>query len=939
MGGPGGEVRILGPVEVFGPHGRAALNGTRQRGVVAVLALCAGTPVPVDRFVDVLWGDDPPRTAVRSLHSYVARVRQALADCGMPGALMTTPGGYQLDAPVDAERFERTKDLSLWRGEPLAGTELFGWGRAEIDRLRDQRIAVLEAYWADRLDRQDSITELERLVANHPTRERLVGLLMRALHLDGRHADALEVFRRLRHRLADELGADPGPALTALHTAILRRDPALHSENPAQKPTRKPTRKPAQLPARAGHFIGRAAEFASLAGLPPIIVVSGVAGVGKTTFAVEWAHRVADLFPDGQVFLDLQRLTPAQALTEMLHSLGVAADRLPADPAALYRTLLHGKRMLILLDDVRHARDVLPLVPGDQGNLLLITSRDTLSALGTRHAVSTVSLDLLSEPEAHALLAGILGAQRVRAESDATSDLVVHCGRLPLALRIAAARLAVRPGRRIADLVRELTRNDPLDVLAVDGDDRTVRTVFASAHRTLSSQAAHLFRVLGEHPGASFSADLADALGPGLDELVASHLVNEVGNGRYGLHDLIRLFARQSGDLGDGVERLLDRYLTIAHAAGKVLNPRHDLVTRPHGDDLPFAANRVEVLACLDAERDNLLHVIRLAARSGLHRETWQLAYLLTSYFEARGNWAARVEQCEHAVTAARALGDQRAEAEMLRGLGIALQMTSRIAEAMVVQRQALALTREAGDLRGEARLHNNIGNAHSELREFDLALESYQAAMRVHQAAGDEVGMALAQRNLGYTFVRMGRPELAPEPLFAALETFRAKENPRLEAATLMSLGNAFHGLADFEQALRWFGDALRTSREATDSRFEADALTGLGVARLSLGDPAVAKQFLTDALVVCRTLGDRHREASTLHHLGEAELALGDLAAARDHLAAALVARAQAPDDFEQALVHRTVAGLEGRCGRWTEAARHWAQAVTLFTSRRRS
>ncbi|MFD4638094.1 BTAD domain-containing putative transcriptional regulator [Lentzea sp. NPDC058436] len=922
-----GEVRILGPVEVCGPHGRAELTGARQRSIVAVLALRAGSPVAVDRLVDVLWGEDPPRTAVRSLHSHVARVRQALADCGLPGALVTKPGGYQLDASVDAETFGRTRDLGLWRGEPLAGTELFGWGRAEIDRLREQRIAALEAHWGERLDRPDAVEELERLVVGHPTRERLVGLLMRALHQDGRHADALEAFRRLRQRLADELGVDPGPELTALHTAILRRDPSLHSARPAQ------------LPARAGHFTGRAAEFAALADLPPIVVVSGVAGVGKTTFAVEWARRVAGRFPDGQVFLDLQRLTPAQALTEMLHSLGVPADRVPADPTALYRTLLHGKKVLIVLDDVRRARDVLPLVPGDQGNLLLITSRDTLSALGTRHAVHTVNLDLLTDSEAHDLLTDILGEERVSAEPAATAELVVRCGRLPLALRIAAARLAIRPGRRISDLVRELTRNDPLDVLTVDGDDRTVRTVFASAHRTLSAQAAELFRVLGEHPGASFPADLADAMGPGLDELVASHLVSEVGNGRYALHDLIRLFARQSGDIGDGVERLLDRYLTIAHAAGEVLNPRHDLVARPHSDDLPFGSERVEVLAYLDAERDNMLHVIRLAAREELHRETWQLAYLLTSYFEARGNWAARVEQCEHAVRAARALGDRRAEAEMLRGQGIALQMTSRIAEAMVVQREALQLVREAGDLRGEARLHNNIANAHSELREFDRALESYRAAMDVHGTAGDEVGVALARRNLGYTYVRMGRPELAAEPLFAALDTFRAKENQRLEAATLMTLGGAFHQLADLEPALRYFGDALRISREITDHRFEADALSGLGITQLALGDPAVARDCLTDALVVCRTLGDGHREASTSRQLAEADLALGDLAAAREHLDAALAARTQAPDAFEQAQVHRTLAGLESRCGRWTEAARHLAQAVTLFTSCRRS
>lgn len=923
-----GEVRILGPVEVCGPHGRAVLTGTRQRSIVAVLALRAGKPVPVDRLVDVLWGENPPRTAVRSLHSHVARVRQALADCGLPGALRTEPGGYRLDAAVDAQLFDRTRDLALWRGEPLTGTELHGWGLAEVDRLRERHVAALEAFWCERLDRPDAAEELERLVAAHPTRERPVGLLMRALHLGGRHAEALEVFRALRRRLADELGADPGPDLVALHTAILRRDPALSSARPAQ------------LPARAGHFTGRAAEFAALTeDLPPIVVVCGVAGVGKTTFAVELARRVAGRFPDGQVFLDLQRLTPAQALTEVLHALGVPADRVPADPAALYRTLLHGKRVLILLDDVRRARDVLPLVPGDQGNLLLVTSRDALSALGTRHDVHTVKLGLLSAAESHDLLADILGDDRVRAEPEATAELVTRCGRLPLALRIAAARLTVRPGRRIADLVRELTRNDPLDVLSVDGDDRTVRTVFASAHRTLSPQAARLFRVLGEHPGASFPADLADALGPGLDELVASHLVSDVGGGRYGLHDLIRVFAWQSGDIGDGVQRLLDRYLTIAHAAGEVLNPRHDLVSRPVADDLPFGADRAEVLAYLDAERDNLLRVIRLAACEGLYRETWQLAYLLTGYFEARGNWAARVEQCELAVHAAGALGDRRAEAEMLRGLGIALQMTYRLDEAMVVQRRALDLVRQEGDPRGEARLHNNIANAHSELREFGPALESYRAAMDVHSAAGDEVGVALARRNLGYTYVRMGRPELAAEPLFAALGTFRERGNRRLEAATLMTLGNAFRRLGDLGAALRHFGEVLEISREITDDRFEADALSGLGVTRLALGDPAAARERLTAALELCEALGDVHRQAAILLELAEAEMALGDLPAARDRLEAALAAREQAPDEFELAAVHRALADLEGRCGRWTEATRHLVRAITLFRSCRRS
>ncbi|TWP51972.1 tetratricopeptide repeat protein [Lentzea tibetensis] len=913
---------MLGPVEVHGPRGRAALSGARQRTLVAVLALHTGSVLPTERLIDVLWGDDPPRTAVKSLHSHVARVRQALADCGMPGALVTREPGYQLTADVDASRFERDvkagrfhEGLALWRGDPLADAELFGWGVAEVDRLREVRLCALEQLWQAELDRgnhADAIGELERLLVSHPARERFVRLAMLALHRTGRHTDALETYQRLRTRLADDLGVDPSPDLMELHTAILRRDPSLEVR----------TVKPAELPARAGYFTARNAELAALSpDGPSVVVVCGAAGVGKTSLAVEWAHRVAERYPDGQLFVELGDRT--DALAHVLHALG--ADQ-PASPG-LYRSLLHGKRFLIVLDNARCARDVLPLVPGDPGNLLLVTSRDALAALNTSFAVRTVHLDVLSASDAVALLRGVIGP-RVDEEPDAAAALAARCGHLPLALRIAAAKLAARPRRRIAELVAELDRADPFDVLAVD--DRSVRAVFTSAYRALSPAAQRLFRLLSLHPG-TFAEHLACSLGTGLDELVDAHLVSEVVSGRYRFHDLVRLFARSCGT--EDVQPLLDWYLDIAFAANTVLSQTHHRVSR-QSTSVPFGSDRTDVLAYLDAERDNLLPVVRLAAAHQRHAETWQLTYLLTGYFEARGNWTARVELCAVALDATRALGDPCAEAEMLRASGVAYFMTRQLDLAIEVQRKALVLV--DGDPQSEGRLHNNIGNAYAELRRFTPALAAFEQAIERNQAAGDPLGVALSQRNLGYTYVRMGRTKLALPHLREALATFRASDHLRMVGATLNTLGTAHQQLGEHATALEHFGEALRIGRALGDQRFEADALADLGVTRLARGDLPAAHAAFDEALEVCRGIADRHREATVLHHLGQVGLRRGDPSSARGYLALAIEVH---PDPFEKGLAHRTSAEVEARCGRWYEAARHWASAVDLLRAARLS
>ncbi|WP_281173646.1 AfsR/SARP family transcriptional regulator [Actinokineospora inagensis] len=979
MIGPG-ELRVLGPVEALGPTGRALVHGTRQRAVLGVLALHAGTVLPASRLVDVLWGDDPPRTAVKTLHSHVARVRQALTACGFPLVLRTKEPGYVLavDAEsVDALRFERlVRDarghlgraeadraagllrdaLALWRGDAFADAALASWGCGEVTTLHELRLAALEDLWDAELRsgrNADAARELPRLVAAHPTRERLAALCMLALHRRGRHTDALAVYRELRTRLADEFGVDPGPELVELHTAILRRDPGLDA-----RPT---PRGPAQLPARVGHFTGRAAELCTLDSLladpgdeRPVVVISAAAGMGKTALAVQWAHSVAARFPDGQLFLDLggqdsgRALSAADALAHLLRALDVPDERMPAElteRAALYRSLLHGRRCLVLVDNAGDVDQVLPLVPGTGQSLLVVTSRQALAALGTRHAAHHVALDSLGHTESLELLTRVIGADRVNREPGASARLGRLCGGMPLALRLAAARLVAVPGRSVAESAAELV-SGRLDTLAVEGDTRTVRAVFASAYEPLEPGRARMFRLLGIAPGTTVSAHLGatlcgvpvDRARESLAALSAAHLITEVDRDRYRFHDLIREFAAGRADRDEralALSRLVDWYLVVAEEANRVIDPNRDLVVptlRHPRPRVPFT-DRHEALAFLDAERPNLRAVAQCAREAGRLDSAWQFTYLLTSFFDATGHWHDRVELCRQGAAAATALGDPVAEAEMLRALGVAYFMTRRLREALETNQRALRTVRAAGDLAGEGHVHNNIANAYAELRRFDEAIAAHRLAVARCAEAGSDLGRALSQRNLGHTFIRMGRAEESLVPLTDALATFRGLGNARLEAATLDTLGEAWLQRGDHGTALRHLGEAVAVSRAIGDRWLEWESLLDTGRAHLDNGDIPQALTHFRAALDLSRDVGDRHGEASALNHLGRAHLTAGDLAAARDHLERSLAIRTAVPDDYELAHLHRDLGDLESRTGDPTTATRHWSRAHTLY------
>ncbi len=917
------KFRVLGTVEAVGPEGIARLVGAKPKAIVALLALNAGSVLSQPRLIDALWGEEPPRTAVKTLYSHVARIRHALDACGLIGVLHTKGSGYVLAVrrdDVDAARLEwrvtqarkaqaagsvaeavsyLKEGLAWWRGDALADAPVHGWGAAEVNRLHELRAAAREDLWEARLglgEHAGAVSEIEKLLVDAPGRERLVELLMLALHRTGRPTEAIEAYQRLRAYLAERLSVEPGGRLQRLYTAILRRDSDL--DPPRVSVAGEPGQAgpvPAQLPPRPGHFTGRAAELAILDGLlgaqPRVGVVCGPAGMGKTALAVQWAARACARYPDGQLFMDLRGHDPgsavpvAEALAHLLTGLGVPAAQIPADSAAqlgLYRSALHRRRVLVVLDNAASADQVGPLVP-PAPSVLVVTSRHRLIGLAVDHAVSTVDLDVLRAEEALMLLRRVLSAERVAAELTAAVQLAELCGRMPLALRIAAAKLAARPHGRIGDLVTELQGAGRLDALSVPGDSRSIRAAFAGAYQALSPQAGQLFRRLGCHPGDNFSTALAAALAETpvgqarsvLDELAAAHLVAEAGPGRYRLHDLIGVYAREVGepvDAGRSAARIVDWYLTVGDAANRVFSPSRDRAGAVSADppiEPPFPAGHDAALAFLDGERANLLPVVRLAADAGDDRAAWRLAYLLTGFLTLRGHYGTRVEMCRAGLAAAQRLGDATAEALMRSLLGLACHAVRSYEEAVQHFEVSLAVMTAAGDLRGQAMAQNNIALAYIQLGMPEAAMEGFEGALALHTTLDDEPGMATLLNNIGHLHTQLGRPELARGYLLRALELARRLGLPRHEAHFLTSLGEACRAGADTEGALTQLSAALAIRRKLGERRLEADTLNLLGLTRRDRGDRAAATAHFRNALALARELQDRHLETTILSYL----------------------------------------------------------------------
>ena len=866
--------RILGPLEVWTGQDWSGIGAPKWRALLAALLLNPGQAVSTDRLTAELWGDDPPDRAANLVSVYVLRLRRALGD--PEGRVLTTRApGYQLllgPGDLDAECFETlagqgrgaladgdpgraaeklAEALELWRGGALADVPPSALVTAEADRLEESRLSALELRIEADLGggrHAQLVPELRRLLSDHPLREGLWALLIRALDGAGRHAEALAAYGQAREVIADELGVDPGPELQGLYQAMLTADAgpppaeaargcclpgtrgiAGRRSSPPRVPGRRPGA-PAQLPADVADFTGRAGHLERLHslvsgarqhdnGAVTVAVVAGTPGLGKTTLAIHAAHPLRPEFPDGQLYVSLhggsEQPVPAdEVLARFLRDLGVDGVRVPVDleeRAALYRTRLAERQMLIVLDDARDAAQVRPLLPGTGSCAVIVSSRHRLSDLaGSR----LIDLDVLDEGEAAELFTRIIGTDRAEAEPGPVRDVLGVCAGLPLAIRIAGARLAARRSwtvRTLADRLADQRRR--MDELTAG--DLAMRACFqvsfdALPHRNgTSADPAHAFRLLGVWPGPSIGLPAAAALigqpewpvADALEVLVDAHLLESPAPDRYRLHDLLRAYAaeRARADeppqaVEDAVRRVLDWYLRTADAAAGVVAPYRERVplgpAEPGGEPFAFATAE-EALAWCEQERTNLVAATRQAAAYGLHDIAWKLPVAASVCFDRLGYRAEWLTTHRIALDSVRELGDRRGEAWVLNNIGMVLGQ-QHVNEAVGYFEQALAILRETGDREDQARAANNLAFCYAILGRYEEAVPALLDALELQRELGRRYGEAVALCNLGEAYVELGRHDEAIVRSQEALAIVREVGSVRYEGYALYNLGRA---------------------------------------------------------------------------------------------------------------------------------------------------
>jgi DNA-binding SARP family transcriptional activator len=924
---------VLGPLRAGWGDAELNLGPLQRRVVLAVLVLHANRPLGREQIIDAVWGPAAPAYAVNLLQKHVSALRRALEPArsdGGPSQLLTwTDAGYLLTVPdggLDLDRFDREvrraraaraagdlrlaaealrAALALWRG-PVCDGLSSPFLDAERDRLADRRLGVIEERIEVDLaigNHADLVAELRHLVSSQPLRERLRGMLMLALYRSGRQAEALAAFHDARRHLVDELGVEPSPQLQRLHQQILAADPALSLPGPgsedapafaAEDAPAPPT--PAQLPYGMPDFTGREAALERLHGLLAndgpggprggIVAITGTAGVGKTALAVHWAQQVRDRFPDGQLYVNLRgfdptgfAMEPAEAIRGFLDAFAVPPQLIPVNveaQAALFRSLLAGRRVLIVLDNARNTDQVRPLLPGSATCQVLVTSRNQLTGLVAGEAAHALVVDLLSAAEARQFLARRLGAERVAAEPRAIDEIITRCARLPLVLAIVAARAATRPGFPLAVLADQL-RDARGSLDAFDGDDQAtdVRAVFSWSYRTLTSEAAQLFRLIGLHPGPAITVAAAASLAgisrreaaTLLAALARAHLVDEQIPGRFAFHDLLRAYAAEQAHAHDpepvrraALIRMLDHYLHSADGADQLLNPHRpplDVGTPEPGTTPEEFTGHGPALAWFTAEHPVLLAAIEQAAATGFDVHTWRLASTLTTFFDRRGHWLDSITTQRAALAAAQRLDDRPAQARAHRNLARAYLQLGRDRDADGHLGQALDLYAGLGDAASQARTRLNLALTAERQGDPAQALDHVQQALELFRAAGDRVGQADALNAVGWYNAQLGSHQKALGYCLEALELHRETGDRVGEAYTWDSLGFAHRQLGNYEEAGACYEHARDLWRDLGDRYYVANTSTRLGDVHDDAGDYDAAYAAWQQALAILDEFG----------------------------------------------------------------------------------
>ncbi|MEV4625534.1 BTAD domain-containing putative transcriptional regulator [Micromonospora sp. NPDC049523] len=930
------------------------IGGPRERRSLTALLLQPNRTVSTERLVDVLWGERPPATAAAQIRNTIATLRRHLAAAQAgPAPVVRSAHGFLVrveDGQLDAAVFDRhvtsarslteagafdlagtalRAALDLWRGPALGGADGPVLGAA-AHAWEERRLATYEEL-ADvdlRLGRNgDVVADLGVLVQAYPLRERLRGQLMVALYRNGQPAEALALVHDLRSQLADRYGLEPGPQIRRIEASILRNDPELHAPSPSttrpvpasSPPVPVEVPAPAELPAAVPDFVGRDDQIARLDSLLPdtpataltTLALVGPGGVGKTALAVWWLHRISHLFPDGQLFVNLHgygpgpRVRPVDALARFLRALRVPEERIPIgqdESAALFRSLLAGRRFLILLDNAASAEQVVPLLPGDARCLVMVTSRSRLGALIATQGARRLTLDVLSRHEARSLLGAVLGRARVEAEDAASTELARLCGHLPLALRIAAARLDETPDTPIADYTSALAAAGPLDALAVEDEPEVaVRAVLDASYARLTAAERLLFGLLDLAPGPDVTAEAVAALAAWplsraeevLDRLAAAHLLTAAGN-RYAMHDLVRQYcadratsestgsgAAGSGSSGSGsagaergaaLDRMLDWYLHVSDSAAVLLYPQMArLELPPAGEGLPSVGldGHADAGAWLAAELPNLLAAIE---RAGPRPVAWLLADTLRGYFWQTRRMVDWQRAAQAGLAAAADAGDPPARAAGWLSLGQMSYCSRRYPEAIEHYTTALEVSRRAGLLRTQAAILGNLASVRAESGQPGPAMDDLGAALAINRTIGWRAGEAVTLGNLGLVAGILGRLRQAEEHYLQALPLHRATES---YASLAVILGN----LADIEIQFERFGDASEHASEALElarkvGRLDAETLALIHLAEIAgaQDDRASSVRHASEAVRLIGTDNDREIEAMARNSLGRA-------------------------------------------------------------------
>ncbi|KOX24034.1 hypothetical protein ADK67_19760 [Saccharothrix sp. NRRL B-16348] len=927
-------VQVLGPIRAWRDGAALALGPAGRKAVFALLALAHGKPVTRAELVDALWGERPPASAANVIHTHVKHLRRLLEPgrgARSPSTTIPTVGdGYALDLPpdaVDAFRFRSlvaratslapdepvraadllTQALALWHGRPLADVPLLATHPGVVTLAGEHRAALarhaelMTAVGAAR----DVLPALVEHVAAHGLDEAVHALLIRAYTAAGQRDLAFDTYHGMRRRLMEELGVGPGPELTAAYLNALEETPVEDAAAPAEVPLASSGVN--QLPGDVSGFTGRQAELAELGRVltsertgVPIVVLCGTAGVGKTALALHWAHRVRSHFPDGQLHVDLRGYDPRSpmaaedALARLLDGLGVPGADVPLDPdqrAARYRAELADRRVLIVLDNASSVDQVRSLLPGTSGCLVLVTSRSSLSGLVALHGAHRLDVDQLPAPDALALLRTLIG-ERVRREPAAAAELAARCGRLPLALRVAAELAASRPACTLAELTGELAdRRHRLRVLDAGDDARAdVRTVFSWSYEQLRPEVARAFRRLGLHPGpdvtpfalAALTGADPDEARRSLEVLARNSLVRREPGGRFVVHDLLLAYAEELSGEHDpaaertaAVDRLLAQHLATAASAMDLLYP----VDRPHRPDVtatpPFPTADA-ARAWLDAERPTLVALCRAAERDDRADYVVDLANTLYRYLES-GHYADASTIYGCASRAARRAGDDALLAVALTNLGALRRILGDYDQAAGHLREAIRLHRRTGEQRGVPRALSHLGIVQERLGEYEEAVSLQREALAVHRRLGNRHGEAAALLNLGNAYSRPGHHHRAAEYLERALDLFRGLDDAGGLASALSNLGDVCATLRRFPDAVRHLDEARELFRRLDHSYGVAVTLSNLGNLHALLGDWSQAQRCYTSALETFRDIGHRYGEASTLNGLGEALRAAG--------------------------------------------------------------